>query len=133
MARRRAGLAEPVEVLAHGRAPTSELVAVAAVEVVLHYPHPVPGDVELLGHDERQRGLHSLPDLRILGRDGDQAVGPDLDEGTERATRESVHGAGERAQHQQAAGRGGGDLKEIAALHQAAPPAARWIAARIRW
>ena len=62
-----------------------------------------------------------------------QPVGTDLDEGTERAAGEPVHGAGQRAQHQQAAGRRGGDLKEIAALHQAAPPAARWIAARIRW
>ena len=105
MARRRAGLAESVEVLAHGGAAARELVAVAAVEIGLHHPHPLPGHVELLGHDEGQGRLHPLPDLGILGRDGDAAIGTDLDEGAERAAGEPVHGAGQRAQHQEAAGR----------------------------
>ena len=50
------------------------------VEVGLLDGHLRPVDVEFLGDQHGQHRLDALPDLRVLGHDGDAAVGRHLDE-----------------------------------------------------
>ena len=134
----RPGLPQSVPVLAHRRASARELVAVPGIEPGLPHEHPLPGHVELLGHDHRQARLHPLPDLRVLGDDGNGAIRPDLDECAERLARgrrrrqRSPQTARQEHGNGQAARRGRAHLHEVSAAHQALSVAARWIAARIR-
>ena len=78
-ARGRANLPETGPASHDGAAAAGELCASQRrVEIGLSHRHPIPVDVELLGDQHRQRGLHALPDLGIRRRDDHRSVDADL-------------------------------------------------------
>ena len=132
-------------------------VAVDRVGAGLHQTHAVEADVELLGHQHRQRGVHALAHLAAVHRQRHAAVGGDLDPAVERhlaglqrqqraiaqprarrqqrpAEQQAATG-GRRAEQQRAAlhgaGFGGGGATRGAA-GGASAAAALWMAARTR-
>ena len=81
-ARRGARLPHWQPVLRGRSAPARGLLAVAVlIDIRLRNAHLAPVAVELIGHHHGKRGLDALPDLGILGDDGNRAVGGDGDEG----------------------------------------------------
>ena len=113
-----ADAAQVVPVHRRGQAAAGELAAVElGIVVGLLDADVLPVDVQLLGDHHRQRGLDALTDLRVLGHDGDDAVGRDAHIGVQRrapaASAASALAAMREAEHQAAADDGG--LQEVAA------------------
>ncbi len=77
---RRTGLAHGRVVEANAQAAARELVVEARIPVGLLDPYGFPVDVEFLGNDHRQRGLHALAHFGILGIQGDNAIAADTDQ-----------------------------------------------------
>ena len=90
------------------------------IEVTLLDADLVPVHVQLLGDEHGQHRLHALPDFRVLGDDGDEAVGRERDVGVRR----ELGGLGGRqgiesperfeGRDQHPAARERGDLQELA-------------------
>ncbi len=81
----RAGAAQGLPVHRGGETAAGELGPVFCWIVVgLLDADILPVDVEFFGDQHGQHGLDALTDLRILGHDGDDAVGGDADESVER-------------------------------------------------
>ena len=76
-----ADAAQRIPIGGGGSAATGALRAVFRfVEIGLLDADVFPIDVELIGDDHGEMGLHTLTDLRILGHDSDDAIGGDAKE-----------------------------------------------------
>jgi hypothetical protein len=134
-----ADAAEGIPVDGRGGAAAGALGAESGfVEVGLLDANGFPIDVEFIGDDHRETGLHALPDLGIFTHDGDGAVGSDTDEGKRekdwgrlrcrrlRRCGESLGGRLEMIGEEKAASGNGGDTKKSATIEERGVHGTSW-------
>ena len=124
-ARPRTGLAQEQVVVRRRAAAAGKLGTDVAAQAGLLDDDGGHVRVEFLRHDHRQRGLHALAGLGILGQDGDDVLGRDFDERVRRELpgrvvngigRLGPRGAGQGEAQGEAAAGEGGDADEITAV-----------------